>query len=337
MVLVTGGTGLLGAHLLLHLLKSGEKVRALKRPNSNTLQVLKTFGYYTLDAQELFSQINWVDGNVNDIYTLLEAMDGVNEVYHCAALVSFNPKDDDAILKVNIEGTENMVNAALEKGVKKFCHVSSIAAFGKVDGIATEESHWKSTPENGIYSISKYAAEREVWRAAQEGLEVVVVNPSVIIGPGDWRTSSTNMVTRAYKGLKFYTEGSTGFVDVRDVASIMLQLMKSNINGERFIVSSENIGFKQFFEDACDFLKKPKPIIKVGSIVSSLVWRLEKIKSSVTGIAPLITKNTARAAHQKKQYDNEKVRLALGYNFIPVKESICNTCKHFLKEQEAMG
>lgn len=334
MVLVTGGTGLLGTHLLYELLKAGKEVRALKRAKSDVLQVAKTFSYYTPDAKQLEEKIQWVEGDIDDIYSLLHAMDGVDEVYHCAAIVSFDPKEEQNILHVNIDGTTNMVNAALEKGVKKFCHVSSIAAIGKADGSITEETYWKSSPDNSIYSVSKYGAEREVWRAAEEGLNVVIVNPSVIIGPADWQSSSTNMISKVYKGLKFYTGGVTGFVDVRDVAAVMVKLMESKISHQRFIISSENIPFKQFFECAAACFNKPKPFIKAGAILGGIAWRLEKMRSSIGGYPPLITRETARAAHQLKRYSNNKLRTALNYSFIPVEESIRETCRLFLEDRK---
>ncbi|MBL7891597.1 MAG: NAD-dependent epimerase/dehydratase family protein [Bacteroidia bacterium] len=330
MVFVTGGTGLLGTHVLYELLKSGKQVRALKRPGSDLLQVIRTFSYYTSAPEQLFSKVQWVEGDLDDIYSLLEAMEGVDEVYHCAAIVSFDPKDVQAILKVNIEGTTNVVNAAIEKKIKKFCHVSSIAAIGTSEGSITEETYWKSSPDNSIYSISKYGAEREVWRAAEEGLNVVVVNPSVIIGPGDWKGVGTKMFRTAYNGLLFYTDGVTGFVDARDVAGVMVRLMESKICGQRFIVSSENIGFRKFFELACACFKKPLPSVKAGALLSGIAWRIEKFKSAISGYSPLITKETARAAHKTKYYSNDKVKKALNYNFIPVDESIRETCRLFL-------
>jgi dihydroflavonol-4-reductase len=179
MILVTGGTGLVGSHLLYDLTRSGKNVRVLKRMNSNVSTVKKVFSYYTPDPELLLNKIEWVDADLLDVYSLIEAMDGVTEVYHCAAMVSFEKKHQAEMMKINVEGTSNMVNAALEKGVKKFCHVSSIASLGRVEngGLTSEETFWKSSPDNSNYSISKYGAEREVWRAAEEGLNVVIVNP----------------------------------------------------------------------------------------------------------------------------------------------------------------
>ena len=231
MILVTGGTGLVGTHLLYDLVRSGKKVRALKRNSSDISSVKKVFSYYSSDVDELMKEIEWVNADLLDVYTLLDVMEGVTDVYHCAAMVSFEPKHIDEMLRVNIEGTANMVNAALEKGIRKFCHISSIATVGRSEhgAVSTEETFWKSSPDNSNYAISKYGAEREVWRAAEEGLNVVIVNPSLIIGAGNWQQSSSNMFSKAYKGIKFYTDGENGFVDVRDVASVAIKLMESKI------------------------------------------------------------------------------------------------------------
>jgi dihydroflavonol-4-reductase len=321
LILVTGGTGLLGTHVLFELLKAGKQVRALACPKGNVQQVLKAFSYYSADAEKLVSSIQWFDGKLNDIYSLLEAMDGVDEVYHCAGIVSFDPKDEQILHDVNVEGTANMVNAALEKGIKKFCHVSSISAIGNnSDDLITENTYWKFSPENSLYAISKYGAEREVWRAAEEGLNVIVVNPSVIIGPGDWKSSSSGMFTSAHKASRFYAEGVTGFVDVRDVAAIMVKLMVSPITRERFIVSSENVSFKRFYEWAGTSLAKPVPSLKAGKIIMGIAWRIDKMRSSVAGHRPLLTKEVAKSAQQKKYYSNEKISRALNYNFIPVEK-----------------
>jgi dihydroflavonol-4-reductase len=191
MILVTGGTGLVGSHLLYDLVKSGASVRALKRAGSDLKGVLKTFSFYSQVPEELFSRIQWVEGDIEDMASLEDAMEGADKVYHCAAIVSFLPQDRSAMLRVNVEGTANVVNACLQKQVSKLCHVSSIASLGRnsTSDLVNEETHWKTSPQNSWYAISKYGAEREVWRGAEEGLKVVVVNPSVILGPGSWNKS----------------------------------------------------------------------------------------------------------------------------------------------------
>lgn len=337
LILVTGGTGLVGTHLLYDLCRSGKRVRVLKRENSNIANVKKVFSYYTPDPEPLLQQIEWKDADLLDVYSLLEIMEGVTEVYHCAAMVSFESSHQAEMMRTNIEGTANMVNAALEKGVKKFCHVSSIATLGRAEngGLTTEETFWKSSPDNSNYSISKYGAEREVWRASEEGLNVLIVNPSLIIGPGNWEQSSSNMFSKGYKGIKFYSSGVNGFVDVRDVSALMIRLMESNIVNQRFLLNAENASFKLFFELIHQNFNKPVPSVKAGKFLSSLAWRAEKFRSLLSGSAPLITRETARSAHRISRFSNEKIsRVFPDYKFIPLEESIKATCKLFLKDLE---
>lgn len=335
MILVTGGTGLVGIHLLYDLTRSGKRVRALKRSNSNISNLKKVFSYYTANAEELLKNIEWINADLLDIYTLLDAMAGITEVYHCAAMVSFEPKHENEMMKINVEGTANMVNAALEKGIRKFCHVSSIATIGRaVDGsISTEETFWKSSPENSNYSVSKYGAEREVWRAAEEGLNVVIVNPSLIVGPGNWQQSSCNMFSKAYKGIKFYTDGATGFVDVRDVSALMIKLMESSVSNQRYLITAENVTYKNYFDQIHHAFGRSKPGIKAGKFLSGFAWRAEKIRFKLFGSTPLITKETARSAHNISRFSNEKIASVFPeYKFIPLEQSVKDTCKLFLRD-----
>ena len=335
MILVTGGTGLVGTHLLYDLTRSGKRVRALKRNNSTIANVKKVFSYYTDNADELLKNIEWVDADLLDIYSLADAMEGVSEVYHCAAMVSFDPKDEDKMMMINIEGTANMVNAALEKGVKKFCYVSSIATLGRPENSAliTEETFWKSSPENSNYSISKYGGEREVWRAAEEGLNVMIVNPALIIGGGNWQQSSSNIFSKAAKGINFYTDGATGVIDVRDVSALMIRLMESAISNQRFLLVAENVSFKNYFDRIHEAFGKSKPSIKAGKFLSGFAWRAEKARSILFGTPPLITRETARSAHRVSRFSNEKiVKLFPDHTFIPMEQSVKDTCRLFLKD-----
>lgn len=325
---------MVGSHLLHDLAKAGRKVRALKRAKSSLAGVEKVFGYYSENAKELLQRIEWIEGDVTDIYSLLDAMEGVTEVYHSAALISFVPKDHGMMEKINIEGTANVVNAALEKNIRKLCHVSSIAAIGRPEHTAEiNETHvWKSSPGNSIYSISKYGAEREVWRGAEEGLNVVIVNPGIIIGPGNWGVGSTAIFPAAYKGVKFYTDGTCGFVDVRDVSKAMVQLMDSDIRNERFILASGNLTYREFFNLIHSELGRPKPSVKANKLLTSAAWRAEKLRSMITGKAPLLTKETADAAHQHNLFSNKKIREKIGFDFIPVERSVKETAKLFLRD-----
>jgi len=335
LILVTGGTGLVGTHLLYELCKSGKKVRAIKRAESNLANVKKVFGYYDSSPDELYNQIEWVDADLLDIYSILDAMEGITEVYHCAAMVSFEPQHEEKMMQINSEGTANMVNASLEKNIQKFCHVSSIATVGRAEqgALTTEETFWKSSPENSKYSISKYAAEREVWRASEEGLNVVIVNPSLIIGAGNWTQSSSNMFTKAYKGISYYTDGINGFVDVRDVVSLMISLMEKNVFNQRFLINSDNISYKLFFDLIHTQFGKAKPTIKAGKFLSGFAWRMEKLRHLLTGSVPLITKETARSAHRISKFSNEKISKQFpDFKFISIEQSIEDTCKLFLND-----
>lgn len=320
MIFVTGGTGIVGARVLFDLTMAGNKVRALRRASSNDDILRMVFR----GMEHLMGNIEWKEGDVADVVDVEEALKGVAEVYHCAAKVSFHGDDRRELMRVNVGGTANMVNCALDSGVKKFCHVSSIAALGRVEEgkMMDENVFWKASKYNSAYAISKYGAEREVWRGMEEGLNAVIVSPSIIIGPGNWRTGSSAMFRQVWNGMKYYSEGVNGFVDVRDVSKSMLALMQKNIAGERFIVSSENCSYREIFNWIADSFHKPRPAIKVNKMLSEIGWRAEALRSSLIQKAPFITKETARNSQLKWYYSNEKIKESLGINFIPVQKSI---------------
>jgi dihydroflavonol-4-reductase len=335
MILVTGGTGLLGSHLLFELTRSGKPVRALKRTNSDTSLVRRVFSYYVSDPDEYFQKIDWVDADLLDFTALDDALDGVSGIYHCGAMVSFYPKDHPLMLKVNIDGTANLVNLSVEKKISKFLYVSSVSALGRNDsaGLTDEETFWKTSVKNTPYSISKYGGEREVWRGMEEGLNAVIVNPSVILGPGFWEGTS-GLFTLLHKGLKFYPKGMNGYVDVKDVVKSMIRLMDSTVANERFIINSENVSYRQLFNWIAEYLKKPVPSIYVSPGLSQLAWRIEAIRSFITRSRPELTKDMAVTTSQKYQYNNEKIRKILGFEFIPVEESVKDTCRLFMEDQQ---
>ncbi len=334
MILLTGGTGLVGSHLLYELTLEGKKVRALKRKGSRIDIAEKIFEWYNPENyKNQFNLIEWVDGDLSDIFSLRDALQGVKNVYHCAAVVSFVPSERPKMLKINIDGTANLVNACLLENVEKLCHCSSIAAVGRPDkGTWVDESLiWKTSRKNSYYSISKFGAEREVWRGSEEGLKVVIVNPSVIIGPGDPYRSSARLFTTVKDGLRFYSSGSTGFVDARDVAKAMKELTESDIHDERYILNSENISYKKLFEIFAHHAKVKPPFFKAGRTLSEIAWRMEKIRSLVTGSNPLITKETARSANSRYEFSNEKIISELGLKFYTVEEAAENTAGFFEK------
>lgn len=332
MILVTGGTGLVGSHLLVELVKKAGRVRALKRKNSNTEETRNIFSLYSDPADSLFTKIEWVEGDLMDIFSLAEALEGITHVYHCAALVSLNQGDRKKMILNNVTGTANLVNTALEKKVIKFCHVSSVAALGITPNgkEITEETYWNDSSGLSAYTLSKYESEQEVWRAQQEGLDVVVVNPSIIIGPGNWHRSSGDIFRAASKGLRWYTPGEMGFVDVRDVVNVMIQLMESNIKNEKFIVSSENISFRKFTELLYESMNKRIPNKKAGKFILWLISKIDRFKSILTGSQHLITKDIIRYAGMNLSFSNKKIKNALGIAFIPINRSVKDTSLHFL-------
>lgn len=331
---VTGGTGLVGSHLIYDLIQKGEKVRALKRSTSNTTFVEKIFSYYSPEAITLFEKIDWVEGDVLDFYSIKDALEGITSVYHCAAIVAFSNKQKEKIIQENVQGTANLVNACLDKKVRKFCHVSSIAALGKSEtgGPVTEEAQWTNSKYKSAYSISKHLSEREVWRGIAEGLNAVIVNPSIILGPGNWESGSAKFFSTIYKGLKFYTKGVTGYVDVRDVSKAMILLMDQKISGERFILNSENTSYEFVLKSIAKNLGVKPPSVYANKSMGEIAWRWERIKEIISGTPALITRDTARTSHKKNYFSSQKLINELGLEFIPVEQSVRSVAILFLKE-----
>jgi nucleoside-diphosphate-sugar epimerase len=252
-------------------------------------------------------------------------------VYHSAGKISFHADDIPLLNRVNVDGTANMVNMALEKNIKRFCHVSSVAAIGRSAGntVVTEKSSWKTSKENSNYAISKYAGEREVWRAIEEGLPAFIVNPTIIIGPGDWHSGSSQMFSSVAKGLKFYATGSTGFVDVRDVSNAAIQLNAKGVVAQRYILNGENLPYRTVFNTIARELKKPEATIKVTPFIGELGWRVEGVKSFLLRKKSLITRETVRNGGMDWEYSNTKVCKEIGFSFMPIEQSISDTAKYF--------
>ncbi|TDP58764.1 NAD-dependent epimerase/dehydratase family protein [Flavobacterium dankookense] len=309
MILVTGGTGLVGAHLLLLLAENEETIVAIYR-NPKKIEKTKTlFAHYQKPA--LFSKINWIEADILDISSLEIAFKNIKYVYHCAAHISFNPKDENLLRKVNIEGTANIVNFCIDKKIEKLCHVSSIAALGdlkETETILTEEIEWNPEIAHSDYAITKYGAEMEVWRGQQEGLQVVIVNPGVIFGSMLWTDGSGAFFTKIKKGFPFYTKGSTGFVGVFDVVKAMHLLMNSDVSGERFSLVSENVSFEEIIFKIADKLKVKKPTFEVKPWMTSLAWRLDWLVAAVFRTKRKITKYSANSLHSNEIIANEKIK-----------------------------
>jgi len=322
-IFVTGGTGLVGSNLLRLLLEKGhQNIFALHRESSDMSLVA-----------DLKDKVNWVQGDVLDVMTLEQVMQDASQVYHCAAIVSFDPREYELMDQINIQGTANMVNMALQLDVEKFLHVSSIAALGRSEGVelANESTEWQDSPWNTRYAISKYQSEMEVWRAANEGLPVAIVNPSVIMGTGFWHKGTGRFFTIVDEGLKFYPTGRTGFVCVEDVVAYMYAFMESDIINERFLLNGENLPYYAVFNTIADHINKPRPTIKVTPLLKALAWRVEKIKSMVLGTSPKVTKETAHNSSTDIQYNSKKSVDAFGIVYKSVLTELETMAADFLE------
>lgn len=306
MVFITGATGLLGSKLLFDLLSKGYRVRALVRGGVPSWKVLSH--YFNADTFGS-DQLEWVSGDIGDRSALLELLQGVSTVYHCAGKVSFDPKDRHLLQEVNVTGTANIVDACLINGVSALCHVSSVAALGRSqNGVYDENTVWNPSEQHSHYAISKYAAEREIWRGMAEGLNVVMVNPGIILGPGNWESDSSALFSRVYNGLRFHTKGANGFISVDDVSRAMMTLVEKKIFGDRFVLVGANLPYRKVIEQIADAVCAPRPTIHAGPFLSNLAWRWEAISCRLTGRRPLITRETARSAQTVSHYASRKIQ-----------------------------
>ncbi len=328
MILITGATGLVGSHLAIHLLENEENIRCIYRSKDAIFKTKSIFELHKKD--KLFDKIEWIQADINDIPALEITFENIEYVYHCAALVSFDPKDEEKLRKINIEGTANIVNFCLTKNIKKLCYVSSIAAFGDLlehEKIINEATEWNPEKTHSDYAISKYGAEIEVFRAHQEGLNVVIVNPGVILGAGFFESGSGEIFTKVKNGLSFYTNGSTGFVAVDDVIKIMFRLMKSEINGERFALVSQNCTYQFLLETIADALKVNKPSRKISKFITNIAWRIDWILSNIFLQKRKLSRDLANSLHSNDIYSNEKIKQTLNFEFEKIATSILKISK----------
>lgn len=322
MILVTGATGLVGTHLIKELAKQNKSIRALYR---------KEIPVWSSDLN-----IEWVKADILDICALEEALAGVRKVYHCAAVVSFNPANKNQLQKTNVEGTANLVNACINTGVEKLLFVSSVAALGRIreDQPIDETMNWTPETSNSEYGKTKYLAELEVWRGMGEGLNVAVVNPVIILGAGDWNGGSSAIFKSAFNEFPWYTEGMSGFVDVLDVVRAMILLMESSRSGEKYIISGSNAYYKDVFTSIAKGFHKKPPHKKVNPLLAGIVWRLEAIKSLLTKKDPLLTRETAKTAQTKARFNNKKfLEHFPEFSYAPLADSIQRICTEFLSQK----
>jgi len=334
-ILVTGGTGFLGSYIIQQLVEKGYAVRALRRSNKQPAWIpVATFGNTSKGSVE------WVEGDILDVVSLEEAMEGADAVIHSAALVSFAKKDRKNMYQVNVEGTANVVNIALEKNVRRLVHISSVAALGRTanGGYVNEEKKWEESKVNTHYAISKFKAELHVWRGIGEGLDAVILNPSTILGYGDWHSSSCAIFRQVHDGFDWYTPGINGFVDVEDVARASIILLESDITEQRFIVNGDTWPFKKLQDTIAAGFGKKGPSKRTTPFLLGVAWRVEKLKSLFTGKKPLLTKESARVAQSQTWFENDKLLKALpGFSFTPLEKTISKACDLYMRNRDAGG
>ncbi|MGC4233945.1 MAG: NAD-dependent epimerase/dehydratase family protein [Niabella sp.] len=323
-MLVTGGTGFLGAYIIKELVQQGFPVRAIKRPNTQMPLFIEA---------GILQKVDWVEGDILDVVSLADAMEGIDTVIHSAAIVSFHKRERTKMYHVNVEGTKNVVNTALENNVRRLVYISSVAAIGRklTGSTVNEKAQWEDGKANTHYAISKFKAELEVWRGFAEGLEGVVLNPATILGFGNWNQSSSGLFKTAYNEFKWYTNGVNGFADVEDVAKITVALMNSAITEERFIVCNDNWPFRKLFDTMADAFGKKRPSRQATPFLSGIAWRMEKLKSIFSGKKPLLTKESAKVANSFTRFDTSKLLKALpGFSYTPLEETVQKACKRYL-------
>lgn len=324
MILVTGGTGLVGSHLLYFLLQENEKVRAIHRAKSDLNSVKKIFSLYTSEADSLYNKIEWVEASVNDIPALTEAFKNITRVYHCAAIISFDSSEYKLLKKVNIEGTANIVNLSLANDVKKLCYVSSVSTLGSniIDSFISEETPWNSDEKNSVYAITKYGAEMEVWRGTQEGLDAVIVNPGVILGTSPNNDGSGVIVGLGAKGIPFYPSGSMGIVDIKDVVRAMIFLMNSAVKNEQYIVVGKNITFKELLSKLAVLFEKKPPTKKLSKgimlFISGIDWLLNKLFNTKRKVV----KANVLSMFTNTAYNTDKLRDQFDFKYTPTDETL---------------
>ena len=334
MILVTGGTGLVGSHLLYLLLKDGHNVRAIHRKGSDLTAVIKVFSYYTEDATNLLKNLEWFEANITDIPRLDAAFKEITHVYHAAAYVDFNPKNYYKLKKANIEGTANVVNLCLSHSVKKLCYVSSIATLGDTigDEVLDEETYWNPEAKNSVYAITKYGAEMEVWRGTQEGLDAVLVNPGVILGEGLWHKGSGSIVKRVANGLKYYTTGGIGLVDVQDVTRAMTALMKSNVRNQRFVLVAKNVSYHEFLSSLAEKLNVPKPSKRISKWKLVLFSKIDWFFSFFFGTKRKLLRTHVESLYKFDTYDGSAITKSIPFEYTPLEETFARVTENFKEE-----
>jgi len=323
-IFITGATGLLGAQFIRKLLGQGYRVVALRRKEVPDPWL-----------KEVDHQIEWRLGDINDIQSLIEGMKGCQHVIHAAAMISFLPKRRRQMMETNIQGTANMINAALELNIASFVHVSSVSALGRyqMDGIIDESKKWMDHKHNTGYAISKYNAELEAYRGFHEGLNVLIVNPATVIGYSDWNRGSSRMFQLAFKGNRFAPKGRMGFIMVEDVIDLTLKLLERKCFGERYILTAEQHSFSDILKMVAKGFNKRPPTLTVSPFLAGVAWRMHAVQSWFTGLEPGISKETARYTQFDYHYSNAKVMHAVDHKLRDIESGIQEVCAKYLNQK----
>ena len=322
MIFITGASGLIGSFVCRELLLQGYSIKALKRTTTDLHLV-----------QDIKDKIEWVEGDLLNVSEVGSYLERVKQVIHCAAFVSYDSKDEELMQQVNVEGTANLVNASLQHQIELFLHISSVAAIGKdkTSDTSTEATQW-TDDKPSAYARTKYQAELEVWRGWAEGLKTLIINPSLVLGPGDWDKSSTQLFKYIWQENRFYTNGLVNYVDVRDVAEITVGLLESEVAGERFIVSGGSISYKSLFELIAREMNKKSPSIRVNSSMIRLAVLFERLRSKISGTSPMITDELKQVSRNHHQYANDKIKNKLDFEFRSLEETIKWSCQQLSKD-----
>lgn len=325
-ILVTGASGLVGSYVVRTLVANGyENVRIICRKTSDLSLI-----------HEVKEKISIFETDVTDVLGLEEAMIGITHVIHCAALVSFDSRDKRALAKTNIEGTANLINLSIENNVKKFIHIGSIGALGRNtnDGLIHEDVKFEDSPSNSFYAITKHLGELEVWRGKAEGLDVKVLVPGLILGSGFWKVGTNGFFNHVWRGSKFYPQGTTGFVDVRDIADFSIRMLDYEGDVEKFLMIGKNVSYKEFLDTIAHDIDKKAPSIPTKKWILAAAWRLDKLRSFLTGSRPMLTKETATTSSKLYLFDNSRSLAIEGFSYIPFEQTIKETAAQFIEASQ---
>ena len=331
MILITGGTGLVGGHLLYRFRESGKNIIATYRNIDAIEKTREIFESYEVGASSMVDGFQWMEADILEIPSLEKVMKNVKYVYHCAAAIDNSSFEE--LKSINMRGTENVINVALHYGIKKLCYVSSIAALGDPIGarLINEEDFFNLDGLNTDYAITKFGAEMEAWRATQEELDIIIVNPGIVLGEGNWKNGSGQFFSKTATGNRFYTKGSSGFIDVRDVTSLMVRLMESSSHNERFILISENRSYKSILDKIALALDKKKPNIYLSKSLLLMTSYFLKVLN-ILGFKRTLSTAKVESLTSTTNYSNDKVIEATDFKFTPIDETILRIATCYLNK-----